>query len=77
MTNEKPKPPKEVIRPVLLGLKEVSRMLGVSGKTVAKLVEIGRLAKPRTVHGKIKRWFPRDVETYLERLYRGEFEGEE
>lgn len=48
-------------------------MLGVSERTVYRLVEHGHLLRPRVVGG-AKRWFPGDVKVYLYRLRRGDFE---
>jgi excisionase family DNA binding protein len=57
-----------------LTIKDVAARLKVHTKTVRRLVELGHLAPPRKVAGTILRWTARDVETYLYRLDRREFE---
>lgn len=60
----------------LLRIEKVAEMLDVSETTVKRLVKEGKLPKPRHIRTQA-RWFVRDVENYLRRLDRGEFEGED
>ena len=57
----------------LLRIEKVAEMLDVSESTVRRLVKDGRLPEPRHIRSQA-RWFVHDVETYLRRLDRGEFE---
>lgn len=60
----------------LLSWKEVARLLGVSLSTVRRLVDEKRLPRPKNVAPKTPRFFRRDVEIYLDRLQRGDFDEE-
>lgn len=53
--------------------KEVAAALGVSEKTLARLVSTHRLSKPKR-QGKQHRWFEADVQIYLYRQARGDFD---
>jgi predicted DNA-binding transcriptional regulator AlpA len=56
----------------LLTARDVARQLEVSVRTVWRLVELGRLCKPRKQG--TARWFQKDVDVYLWRLMRGDFD---
>lgn len=59
----------------LLTLKQVASRLKVGAKTVTRLVERGQLAAPRHPAGGRPCWFVGDVEVYLWRLLKGDFDG--
>lgn len=58
----------------LLTRKQVAQRLRVGVKTLDRLVERGHLAQPRRPGGGQPRWFAGDVDTYLWRLARGDFD---
>ena len=60
--------------PRLLTVKQVAARLNCSEKTVHRLVAQGRLSRPRQLVRGVVRWLARDVEVYLYRLWRGDFE---
>lgn len=63
-------------RPKLLTVKDVARLLDTSVRTVWRLVENGRISKPKRLGG-AARWFRKDVQVYFWRLMRGDFDEDE
>lgn len=56
----------------LLSVKEVAKRLDCSSAQVWRLVREGKLSKPVEHAG--KRWYAKDLEVYLWRLARGDFD---
>ena len=52
----------------LLTVKEVARHLGVSVRTVWRLVSIGKLTQPVSI-GRCRRWHQREVDAFINALY--------
>ncbi len=57
-----------------LSLKRVSNILGLSERTVERMVEEGKLSRPRHKAGGQRVWFYGDVVVYRWRFLRGDFE---
>ncbi len=67
-----PEPIRETVEPLALTVNQVGRLLGISGRTVWRLVAKGELAPPVAI-GSSARFKRGDVEAYLEGLpYRKE-----
>lgn len=60
----------------LLTRADVRKLLKVSRRTMDRLISSGVLPAGRTLGGS-PRWFRADLESFLARLHRGDFEGAE